>query len=86
MAVLEPGDGDDSVLAAMAAQLEGIEAPTDVENVQDLPAPKLTQQLQDIDRTLSKWGELMSPRTEQGRELHSKRVALLVELSRRGLR
>lgn len=89
MALMEPasgGGGDEDVLAALEASLGDVPEPTDVENVQEIPLLELQDRLSKIDSTLSTMGELRWPRTQQARDLHSTRAALLVELSRRGMR
>lgn len=85
MSVAEPNP-DDDVLAAMEAQLDDLEVPEDIENVQKIPSPELTMRVQHIDSKLSSMGELRQPRTQEGRDLHSTRAALLVELARRNMR
>lgn len=84
MSVAEPNDSD--ILAALEESLGEVPEPTDIENVQKIPLLELQHRLSSADQTLSSMGELMTPHSQEGRDLHSIRVAILVELSRRGMR
>jgi hypothetical protein len=86
MTTLPPPEDSEDVLAYLEAQLSDVEIPTDVENVKEVSSPDLGEQLAALDRQLSQMGELLHPRTQEGRDLHSKRAALLVEMRNRGLR
>lgn len=85
----QPEDPD-VVLAALEDQLSDVAVTFDSidgdESVRTLTDPKLILELKRVrDRLLGR-GEMLNPTTADGRELHSRRAALLIEMRRRGLR
>lgn len=90
MSLLEPDDDPETraFFAALEQQMGDVEEPDDVVDVTTLPSHQLSVLVHEFDRRLSEMGELhaAAPKTEAARQLHSRRAALLVELSRRGLR
>lgn len=73
----------------MFAQFEAQFDEPDLEDAIDLS--KLTDleistMFSDVRRDLLASEQMMNPTTERGRELHSQRAALLIEMSRRGMR
>jgi hypothetical protein len=71
----EPGPED-----GLFAQLAGMEAHVNDEvNVRLLSDYALADKLADVRRVLIDSGEMLEPRTEAGRDLHSLRAALLIE-------
>lgn len=79
-------DDDDDILKQLAAQLGTLEEPEDVEDVTKIPDPELGVRVQEIDAQLVEAGQLLQPTTQEARDLHSLRGALLIEMSKRGLR
>lgn len=82
------GPNPNDILAAMEAQLADCSEPDDVTSVKDIPAPELAGRLKEVEGELSRLGELLEkgPGSERGRQLHSERNALLIEMRHRGLR
>lgn len=80
-AVPEPEMPDD-----LRSMLDAVEEPVDVVNVTELDDSKLIRLFSDVRNELFKLGEMMAPKTDRGRELHSLRTACLLETQRRGLR
>lgn len=71
---------------AIVADLDfAIETPEDVVDATALSDPDLAVTLSRCKQELLKLGEMLSPRSERGRELHSERVSLVVEMRRRKL-
>lgn len=77
-------DSDD-LFADLVASVE-IEEPTDAINVRELDNAHLSAAFNDVRDRLIALSEMMEPKTEEGRELHSRRAAYLIEMSRRGMR
>lgn len=67
----------------LEAQLADIAEPT-VVDVTTLNVAELVTRLEETRQNLFKLGEMLDPKTDQGRELHSTRAALLIELRKRG--
>lgn len=85
MSTLEP-DPDD-VIARLEAEFTGAEIDTsDVEDVTKLEGGALLRQFAETERELRGLSEMMHPHTDEGRALHSKRAAYLIEMRRRGMR
>lgn len=82
MSVMEPDDGDD-IFAQLSEQLSDIEIPNDVSNVQKLSDLELAADIGRVRNQLISIGEMQQPKTEMGRNLHSRRSALLIEKNRR---
>lgn len=74
---------DDDVLADMEKQLNEVDIPIDQLNVQELSDLQLTQELAETRTKLYDIKEMMHPKTDEGRSLHSRRAALLIENNRR---
>lgn len=92
MATLEPED-DDAVLAGLFGQLGDLEAPTDAVDFTKLTDLQIStrfnevrDRLNELDQMHSDTGLSNVESTPEGRELHSERAALLIEMSRRGMR
>lgn len=77
-------DGDDD-LSAWADELRDVVV-QDVEVVSVLDAASLLQRFARVELDLRERGEMMEARTDTGRELHSARAAMLIELRRRRMR
>lgn len=58
----------------------------DVEVVSTLDAASLLRRFAKVELDLRERGEMMEARTDTGRELHSARAAMLIELRRRRMR
>lgn len=85
MSTLEPDDPD-AILAAMAAQLDDIEEPESVDYT-TLSESALSAAFNEVRDRLIAIGQMQGdPTTDEGRELHSKRAALLIEMSKRNMR
>jgi hypothetical protein len=81
-------DDDGFDFEALAAEMEaefGDPNDTDVVNVQRLDTEGLSARYHDVTNELLEMGEALKPRTAEGRELHSLRAALWVEMTHRGL-
>ena len=72
-----------NLYASIAAQLGDVEIPTDVEDLSELNLLELTNRLEELDAELKSIGELLQTTTECGRELHSRRTAVIVALKTR---
>lgn len=55
-------------------------------NVQTINEIELVRRFQTVDRELLRLGEVLNPKTQQARDLHSERAAYVIEMHRRGLR
>lgn len=85
MSTREPDDED--VLAGLEEQLADLVLdPGDTTNVRELSPKDLLARFAAVERKLREMAELMVPRTQEGRDLHSQRAAYLVELRRRKMR
>lgn len=84
MSTMEPPDANEE----FNALVEGLEltVPTDVEEVALLSEVELSSRFHKVRQDLLARGEMMDPKTDTGRELHSKRVAYMLEMQRRGMR
>lgn len=92
MATLEPED-DDAVLAGLFGQLGDLDEPTDTVDFTKLTDLEISERfnavrdrLNELDQMHSDTGLSKVASTPEGRELHSERAALLVEMSKRGMR
>lgn len=83
MPTAELPDPDDAFRALM--QDVDIPIPTDVVNVSLLDEAELNKRFTFCKQELYEMGEMLRPKTERGRELHSERAAYLVEMRRRGM-
>lgn len=83
MSTIEPPDADDEFNRLM----EGLDltVPINVESVTMLDEVELSRRFNEVRGELLTRGEMISPKTDTGRELHSQRAALLVEMRRRGM-
>lgn len=99
MSVLEPPDdedpidaeivedGDADILAGLEAQLADIDTDTSgVEDVRSLEPQELLRRFAAVERELREVGQMMHQDTQEGRDLHSRRTAYMVELKRRKMR
>lgn len=68
------------------ALLDGLEEPNDIVDVQALSTMELLTYHQAIRKQLYELGEMLEPRTDKGRDLHSQRTACIIELRRRNVR
>lgn len=67
--------------------LEGLEEPMDVVDIHAMADLELLGYNEGIRKALYDLGEMHGePRSDEGRELHSRRSACMIELARRGLR
>ena len=85
MSTLEPPEDD--VLAGLEAQLADIKV-GEVEDVSKIPSLQLAMLVHECDQALTAMGQLLhgNPTTEEAREIHSRRAALLIEMAKRGVR
>lgn len=88
MSLCEPNPDD--IFAQLESQFsdfEELEVANDV-NVQEIPDTELGIKIVEIDQKLSDMENLhrRNPNTEEARDLHSLRAALLIEQARRGQR
>lgn len=71
------------------ALTEGLDAeippPTDVVSVCMLDELGLSRRFNEVRQALLNMSEMVDPKTEKGRELHSERAALIIEMRRRGM-
>jgi len=83
MSTIEPPDADDEFQRLM----DGLDLtiPTNVESVTMLDEVELSRRFNDCKQQLLRRGEMISPKTDEGRELHSLRAAYIVEMRRRGM-
>jgi hypothetical protein len=81
MSTVEPPDADDEFRRLM----EGLDLtiPTDVEQVSVLSEVELSRRWNKVRQDLLARGEMMEPKTDTGRELHSLRHAYMLEMQRR---
>lgn len=82
--MLAPDDQD--AWDELQNQLEDVAEPEDVIVVKDLNDNELVLRFSSVREELYSLDEMVFPRTDRGRELHSIRSAILVEMSNRGLR
>lgn len=85
MSTLEPDD-DDAVLAAMFEQLTDIKEPDAATDYTKLTDVQVSHAFNDVRDRLLHLGEMQEPKTDEGRDLHSKRAALLVVMADRKMR
>jgi hypothetical protein len=100
LSVLEPPDDEDpidaeivedsadaDILAGLEAQLADIDTDTSgVEDVRSLEPQELLRRFAAVERELREVGQMMHQDTQEGRDLHSRRTAYMVELKRRKMR
>lgn len=67
--------------------MEGLDltVPTNVEDVSLLNEVELSSRYNKCKQDLLERGEMIDPKTDTGRELHSQRTAYLLEMRRRGM-
>lgn len=80
---MTPSNPDDDALAFMREQLSDIDVPPDTANVRLLSDLQLAEQLENVKDQLMEIGEMRHVKTQRGRELHSRRSALIVERNKR---
>lgn len=87
VSTIEPGDPEEAadLMARLEAEFTDIDT-SDVEDVTKLEGGALLRQFALVERQLRDIGEMMQPHSEDGRELHSRRAAYLIEMRRRGMR
>jgi hypothetical protein len=81
---MEPRPEDD-LMARLEAEMGEVDT-SDVEDVTRLEKGELLRRHARVERELRAMGELLQPRTDAGRALHSQRAAHLIELRRRHMR
>lgn len=81
---LPPPENDDSSMAAFEQQMRDVVA-SEVVNVTLLDDQTLLSRYHDTTSELMSRKEALRPSTDTGRDLHSQRAALRIELSRRRL-
>lgn len=81
---LPPPEDNEDAFAAFEAQMRDVVA-TEVTNVTLLDETTLLNRYHEITQTLMDRKEALRPSTDEGRDLHSQRAALRIELSRRGM-
>lgn len=74
---------EDDVFASMREQLDDITIPEEL-SVRALSLLDLCVELNKLRTRLYEIGEMFKTKTELGRELHSRRSALIIEINRRG--
>lgn len=79
-------DDFEQIVAGLGLEEEADRFIADTKSVKDMSGFELGETFQDTRQKLIEIGEMMVPRTDEGRELHSLRAACLIELKRRGLR
>ncbi len=72
---------NDDLFADMAAQLADVEIPTETDYA-SWSMPELIDELSRLDEVLMARSELLAPTTQEGRELHSQRGAIVVIMHR----
>ena len=75
----------DDLFADIVAGLD-LHEPKDTVNAQSLSNAQLSAVFNEVRDQLIQMGEMMEPKTDVGRDLHSRRAAYLIEMSRRGMR
>lgn len=75
------------MFANFEAELAGLDDGVNVRPVTELSDRELLERIDDIRQRLYELGEMQAnnPTTDEARDLHSERAALLIEQSRRGL-
>lgn len=73
----------DDDFASLAAQLADITPPTDVIDFTGCTWGEMATHKHRIEERLYELKEMLSPRTDEGRELHSERAALIVAMRQR---
>jgi hypothetical protein len=81
--VISDPDPED-IFAQMAGQLADISVP-DEQKVTDMATLQLADRLSEIDHELVDRKELLNPTTQEARDLHSLRGAIIVEMKKRGV-
>lgn len=77
-------DGDDDLFAELERQFDDQDL-SDTVDYSTLSDHELLNEFSDVRSELLNIREMMNPVTEYGRNLHSKRTALLVQIRARGL-
>ncbi len=78
-------DEDELLWARFESELDSVVI-QDVEVVSTLDAASLLRRFAQVELTLRERGEMMEATTDTGRELHSARAAMLIELRKRRMR
>ena len=78
----EPGPND-PMFDRMKEQLADIEIPLNETSVEKLTDLQLAEELAKVNDQLRKTGEMYKVGTQRGRELHSRRSALQIQLNKR---
>lgn len=76
---------EDDILAALDAELGQVDV-GEVVDFTTLDTLELNRRFGACRRALYELGEMREPTTDEGRRLHSERVAMLLEMRRRGAR
>ena len=86
MSVLEPppDDGDDPLFAELEGIFEGVDT-YEVVDVTKLDNDALLTRFHELTEQIKARREVLAPRTDEGRELHSLRAAMSIELRNRGI-
>lgn len=76
---------DDEALAGLFSQLNDINP--EVEDLSKLTTPELAERRDALDRRLSELDQLLelNPHSQEARDLHSERGAVIIELRKRGM-
>jgi len=87
MSVLEPPPEGDDGMGDLFASLEDVFAKVDEDavDVTKLGDEELLRQFGDLTSELQERHEVLNPTTDRGREIHSIRGAMSIELRERGL-
>lgn len=83
MSTIEPPDANEEFERLM----EGLDltVPVNVEVVTLLDEVELSRRFNSVKQELLQRGEMISPKTDTGRELHSQRTAYILEMRKRGM-
>ncbi len=74
---------EDDIFASMKEQLSDIEIPKEESPVDKLSLKEIYAEVEKIRQKLLKNKEMFTPISEESRQLHSRRAALLIEINRR---
>jgi hypothetical protein len=81
METSDAGDADE-IFAGLMADLD-LQEPTDVVNVALLDEVELSRRYNAVKQALLEKKEMLHPKTQEGRDLHSERASYLLEMRRR---
>lgn len=79
-----PPEGDDALFAELEGLFDSVDE-VEVVDVTLLGNEELLGRFHELTRKIQDRHEVLAPRTDEGRELHSLRAAMSVELRQRGL-